>query len=63
LFIRSVGIFDCKNVKIVNGAQTVGTIGRTFDIDQSSAFLQARIIEVDDPDSSLGKQITRASNT
>lgn len=30
---------------IVNGAQTVGTIGRTLTGD-SSAFLQARIIEV-----------------
>src|SRR5262249_46243853 len=28
---RSVGIFDCRNVTIVNGAQTVGTIGRTLE--------------------------------
>jgi hypothetical protein len=60
---RSVGMFDCTNVKIVNGAQTVGTIGRTLNIEDTPAFLQARIIEVDDPDSPLGKQITRASNT
>ena len=59
---RSVGIFDCQNVTVVNGAQTVGTIGRTLTGD-SSAFLQARIIVVDDPDSILGKRITRASNT
>jgi hypothetical protein len=60
---RSVGMFDCKRVTIVNGAQTVGTIGRTLTSDDSSAFLQARIIVVDDPESSLGKRITRASNT
>lgn len=60
---RSVGMFDCKNVTIVNGAQTVGTIGRTLSGDESPAFLQARIIVVSDPDSSLGKLITRASNT
>ncbi|QQO24080.1 AIPR family protein [Bradyrhizobium diazoefficiens] len=60
---RSVGIFDCTNVTIVNGAQTVGTIGRFLADDENAAFLQARIIEVSDPDSSLGKQITRASNT
>jgi hypothetical protein len=60
---RSVGVFDCTNVTIVNGAQTVGTIGRTLVGDDSAAFLQARIIEVGDPESSLGKQITRASNT
>jgi AIPR protein len=60
---RSVGVFECKNVTIVNGAQTVGTIGRTLSGDDSVAFLQARIIVVDDPDSLLGKRITRASNT
>jgi hypothetical protein len=60
---RSVGMFDCKRVTIVNGAQTVGTIGRTLSSDESGAFLQARIIVVDDPESSLGKRITRASNT
>jgi AIPR protein len=60
---RSVGIFDCTNVTIVNGAQTVGTIGRALMGEESVAFLQARIIEVSDPESSLGKQITRASNT
>jgi hypothetical protein len=59
---RSIGIFDCAKVTIVNGAQTVGTIGRTLTGD-SPAFLQARIIEVSDPESSLGKQITKASNT
>jgi AIPR protein len=56
-------VFECKNVTIVNGAQTVGTIGRNLGGDDSAAFLQARIIVVDDPDSSLGKRITRASNT
>jgi hypothetical protein len=59
---RSIGIFDCAKVTIVNGAQTVGTIGRTLTGDNSS-FLQARIIEVSDPESSLGKKITKASNT
>ena len=60
---KSVGIFDCKNVTVVNGAQTVGTVGRSVTSDESPAFLQARVIVVDDPDSTLGKQITRASNT
>ncbi|MGY3529796.1 AIPR family protein [Bradyrhizobium sp. USDA 4452] len=60
---RSVGIFDCTGVTIVNGAQTVGTIGRFLTGDESVSFLQARVIEVSDPESLLGKQITRASNT
>lgn len=59
---RSIGIFDCSKVTIVNGAQTVGTVGRTLTGD-SASFLQARIIEVSDPDSLIGKQITKASNT
>jgi AIPR protein len=59
---RSIGIFDCAKVTIVNGAQTVGTIGRTL-TGENSSFLQARIIEVSDPESSLGKKITKASNT
>ncbi len=41
----------------------LGTIGRTLPGDDNAAFLQARIIEVSDPKSSLGKLITRASNT
>ncbi|MGA0599766.1 AIPR family protein [Caulobacter sp. KR2-114] len=60
---RSVGLFDCKGVTIVNGAQTVGTIGRTLTERESPASLQARIIVVEDPESIIGKEITRASNT
>ncbi len=59
---RSVGIFDCKAVTIVNGAQTVGTIGRTILEGESSASVQVRIIVVDNPESSAGREITRASN-
>jgi hypothetical protein len=59
---RSVGIFECSGVTVVNGAQTVGTIGRTLN-GESTAALQARIIVVDDPNSPMGQLITRASNT
>jgi len=59
---RSVGIFECSGVTVVNGAQTVGTIGRSLTGD-SIASLQARIIVVDDPNSQIGQLITRASNT
>jgi len=60
---RSVGLFDCKNVTVVNGAQTAGTIGRMLSNEQSSAILLARIIAVEDPESDVGKRITQASNT
>ena len=60
---RSVGLFDCRKVTIVNGAQTVGTIGRELVNPDSPGFLQARIIVVEDPNSELWQQITRASNT
>ncbi|MBS4207129.1 AIPR family protein [Bacillus sp. FJAT-50079] len=33
---RDFGIFECKNVYIINGAQTVGTIGRYLQRQQSS---------------------------
>lgn len=60
---KSIGVFDCKGVTIVNGAQTVGTIGRSELPDDCPAFLQARIILVDSEDASTSRTITRASNT
>ena len=60
---RSIGLFDCSNVSIVNGAQTAETIGRMLSDENSPATLLARIIAVEDPESDIGKKITRASNT
>jgi hypothetical protein len=60
---RSVGVFECRGVTIVNGAQTVGSIGRTVKDGDSNAVVHARIIVVEDPESVVGKEITRASNT
>ncbi len=60
---KSTGMFDCKRVTVVNGAQTVGTIGRSNLADNCPAVVQARIILVEDPDAQTGRTITRASNT
>lgn len=60
---KSVGLFNCSGVTIVNGAQTAGTIGRMLNNENSSASLLARIIAVEDSNSDIGKKITRASNT
>jgi hypothetical protein len=60
---KSIGVFECKRVTIVNGAQTVGTIGRSLISDESPAVLQARLILVEDPEAPTGRTITRASNT
>lgn len=60
---KSVGLFDCFGVTIVNGAQTAGTIGRMLNDENSNASLLARIIAVEDSNSDIGKKITRASNT
>lgn len=60
---RSIGVFACKNVTVVNGAQTVGTIGRSGSSEESTAVVQVRVIKVADADSTLGRSITRASNT
>ena len=53
---RSIGLFDCKNATIVNGAQTAGTIGKFLNDEQSPAILLARIIAVEDPESDIGKK-------
>lgn len=60
---RSIGVFACKNITVVNGAQTVGTIGRAGVAEESTAVVQVRVIKVPDADSTLGRSITRASNT
>ena len=60
---KSIGVFDCKRVTVVNGAQTVGTIGRSNIPIDSTAVVQARIILVEDPEAQTGRLITRASNT
>lgn len=59
------GTFHCEDVSIVNGAQTVGTIGRYFENslnDSTNIFIAVRIISLDGTPATFGEQVTRSNN-
>lgn len=60
---RSTGVFVCKGVAIVNGAQTVGTIGRTRGDGLGSARVMVRLISLADAQTDFANEVTRATNT
>jgi hypothetical protein len=62
---RGIGVFHCENVKVVNGAQTVGTLGtlKEQNIDVSKASILIRLISLQQSDSVFGQRITKATNT
>jgi len=64
---RVVGVFNCDGASIVNGAQTVGTIGESWRSEQSEeptkeAWVQVRIISLERCPPDLSRAITRAAN-
>jgi hypothetical protein len=63
---RAKGVFHCKGVSIVNGAQTIGTIwDRAGDgslLDPNSR-VQVRLISVQDAGEEFGARVTKATNT
>ena len=66
--LHRLGIFNCEGVSVVNGAQTVGTIGSALDLstlDEASvadSFVQLRIISLEKCPPEFGRRITRAAN-
>jgi hypothetical protein len=64
---RDVGYFKLTNASIVNGAQTVSTLGSVlgtdFEDSLGRAFVLVRCIEVGTGDAGLGHRITRFANT
>ncbi|MES2639734.1 MAG: AIPR family protein [Myxococcota bacterium] len=60
---RSTGIFVCKGVAVVNGAQTVGTIGRTRGEGVEGARVMVRLISLAEAHSEFANAVTRATNT
>lgn len=62
---RSLGIFHCDGLSIVNGAQTVGNIGEVFDKgdDIGNARVLVRLISLNSAPEKFGQQITKAANT
>lgn len=63
---REMGMFECKGVNIVNGAQTVGTIG-TLKQDlrhtHENAKVMVRIISLENCPEGFDRDVTRATNT
>ncbi|MEX1134686.1 MAG: AIPR family protein [Acidimicrobiia bacterium] len=64
---RDVGYFRLEKASIVNGAQTVSTLGKVlgteFEANLGHAFVLVRCIEVPSNDEQLSSRITRFANT
>jgi hypothetical protein len=64
---REVGFLKLSNASIVNGAQTVSTLGLAlgsdYETNLGSAFVLVRCIEVPPGEEELSRQITRYANT
>jgi hypothetical protein len=63
---RDMGVFECEDFKIVNGAQTVGSIAAAFDRSPeniANAKVPIRIISLSDTPEEFGKEITKNNNT
>lgn len=59
------GTFHCTNISVVNGAQTVSTIGRLaprVPDKVARAFVPLRIISLEKAEATLGMTITKANN-
>jgi hypothetical protein len=62
-----VGVFVCKGISVVNGAQTVGTIGTVPGQNGSqstvgSSWIQVRLLSMAGTPPELAEQITRSTN-
>ncbi len=63
---KTTGMFDCKGLTIINGAQTVGSLGIALDkfpdkLEKSKVFV--RLIPLEHSPENFGNRITVASNT
>src|SRR5262249_7405925 len=63
---REIGIFDCKGVSVVNGAQTVGSIAAVYQkqpekVKKARIFL--RLLSLENCPEGFGMQVTVATNT
>ncbi|RCJ38551.1 abortive phage infection protein [Nostoc punctiforme NIES-2108] len=63
---RDTGIFECKDVKVVNGAQTVGSIARAYQNSPEQvekARVLIRFISLENCPEEFATEITRFNNT
>lgn len=59
------GQFSCQDISIVNGAQTVSTIGKFGELDPTNlenAFVSLRIISLNESSDTFGEQVTKSNN-
>jgi len=63
---RDTGIFECQDIKVVNGAQTVGSIARAYqkypDLVEK-AKVHIRFISLEDCPEGFSTEVTRYNNT
>lgn len=63
---RKAGVFSFNNVSVVNGAQTLGSLGeafRYFPSEIKNARVQVRFINLEQAPEEFAKEITRYNNT
>lgn len=63
---HELGYFHCEDLHVVNGAQTVSTIGQFIaknpDFDLSACLVQLRVIELGEDGETFGDEVTRTNN-
>lgn len=63
---NDLGVFHCKDLYVVNGAQTLSTIGRFAEKETShrldKCFVQIRVVSLDNADDNFGDEITKTNN-
>ena len=63
---HELGYFHCEGMHIVNGAQTVSTIGRFVEknpeADLSNCFVQFRVVSLEDGGEEFGDEVTKTNN-
>jgi hypothetical protein len=63
---HELGYFHCEGMHIVNGAQTVSTIGRFLErnpsADLSNCFVQFRVVSLEDGGEEFGDEVTKTNN-
>ena len=63
---NETGTFECSGASVVNGAQTVGTIGeaaKSNSLAMSSGRVLVRLVSLEDCPPGFGDELTRAANT
>lgn len=66
LIQQNAGTFDIKNLKIVNGAQTVGSIGKIYKVNSAAVeriWVTVKLISLENCPSDFGENVTRKTNT